>query len=429
MKRRIAERVSVEARTLPYRAEVLTLIRDARTRGRRIVLATASDEQLARAVAEHLGIFDAVLASDGRTNLKGAHKLRAIEADAGPDGFEYVGDASSDLPIWGRSKGAVLVAPGRGTSRQAERLDVPVRHVSPVVRNAGALLRGLRPHQWVKNLLVFVPLLLAHRQFDLERLLATVGVFMAFCACASGTYLLNDLMDLEADRAHPIKQRRPLASGSLSIPMGLSLAAMLVLGSLAGALWLLGPVIAGMLGIYVFLTLLYSLSLKEKLFLDVLVLAGLFTHRVLTGAMAADVVVSPWLLAFSMFIFLSLAALKRYAELLSARGRDVQQVSRRGYEVADLELVQTVGLTSGYLAVLVIGLYVSSSDVRVLYPRPEILWLVCPLLLYWVSRLWFLARRGLVSEDPVLYAATDRASYVVGALVLACGILAAWNAG
>jgi 4-hydroxybenzoate polyprenyltransferase len=423
-KRRIVERVEVDPSTLPYREAMLERVRSARAGGARVVLATASDERLARPVASYLGLFDAVLASDGRVNLSGVEKRRAIERDAGGAGFEYAGNSPTDFGIWSGAERAILVDPSRGTIRRASRLSIPVE-VLPHDRHVGrALLRALRPHQWVKNLLLFVPLLLAHTVTDLDRIVATVLAFAGFCACSSGTYVLNDLLDLDADRVHPRKRHRPLAAGTLSIPAGIAASAVLLLLGVGGPAVLVGPMVAGMLTAYVALTLLYSAVLKRLVFVDVLVLAGLFAHRVLTGAVAAQVVISPWLLVFSLFFFLSLATVKRYAELLAARSRSLRQLSRRGYEVGDIELVQSIGLASGYMAVLVIGLYVSSEDVRRLYARPQLLWLICPLLLYWITRIWFLARRGRVSEDPVLFAATDPVSYGVGALVLLCGTLA-----
>jgi len=432
-KRRVAERVAFDPATLPYlpyRSELLEIVRASRARGARVVLATASDERLAHPVARHLGLFDAVLASDGRVNLAGAEKRRAIELDAGDAGFEYAGNSAADLGIWSGARRAILVDPSRETVRRASRLSIPIEVVPRKGSPARALLRALRPHQWVKNLLLFVPLLLAHTVTDFGRITATLLAFAGFCACSSGTYLLNDLLDLEADRAHPRKRHRPLAAGTLSIPAGLATSAVLLaVGIGAPAVWV-GLPVAAMLSAYVALTLLYSAVLKRLLFLDVLMLAGLFAHRVLTGAVAAQVAISPWLLVFSLFFFLSLASVKRYAELLAARSRSVQQLSRRGYEVADTELVQSTGLASGYLAVLVIGLYVSSEDVRQLYATPALLWLICPLLLYWITRIWFLARRGRVSEDPVLFAATDPVSYVIGVLVFTCGALASveWSA-
>jgi len=427
-KRRVAERVVVDPEGLPYRAEVLVWVRAARARGDRVVLATASDVLLAAPVAGHLAAFDAVLASDGATNLSGAAKLRAIERDAGGD-FDYLGNDRADLTVLERARRAVLVAPDRRAARQAARLSVPVELLGAERRFGRSAWHALRPHQWVKNVLLFVPLVLAHAVTDPGRWVATLAAFAGFCACASGTYLLNDLFDLAADRRHPHKRNRPLASGDLPIPTGAALGVGLLVAGVGGALALAGTGVAAMLAGYVVLTTLYSLYLKQVMVLDVLLLAGLFAYRVLTGAVAADVPLSPWLLVFSMFFFLSLAAVKRYTELIAARGRAFSSIARRGYDVEDAELVQVTGIASGYLGVLVIGLYVSSEDVLRLYPRAEVLWLVCPLLLYWITRVWFLARRGRVSEDPVIFAVRDPVSWAVGAMVVLCGAAATWAGG
>ena len=285
--------------------------------------------------------------------------------------------------------------------------------------------RALRPQQWIKNSLLFVPLALAHRGLDAERLLAVCIGFVAFCLAASAGYVVNDLLDRDADRRHPQKRLRPFASGALSPRQGVVLCALLVAAACALALRI-GPAFAGMLGLYLALTAAYSLYFKQKLFLDVLLLAGLYTHRVLSGAVAAQVLVSPWLLGFSLFFFLSLAFAKRYCELRRVGLADPgAALPRRDYRPEDLGLIQTLGSVSGYLSVLVLSLYITSSDVVKLYNTPQLLWLVCPVLLYWLSRIWFLAGRGELPDDPVLFAASDPQSYVAGALIAISGCLAA----
>lgn len=419
----VAARAQPDPSRLPYRPEVLAWIRAAREQGRPVVLATASHESVARAVAAHLGLFDDVLASDDVTNRKGDLKREAIEKHAGSRPFDYLGNDRADLPVW-RAAGRALVAAPSAATRAAA---AAVGDVEVVVERGSALRalwRAARPYQWSKNALVAVPLVLAHRpEADLA---AKVGlVFACFCAISSSTYLWNDVLDVEADRAHPRKRQRPFASGALSIPLGLGVAGVGVALGLGTAALLLPGAATLALATYLGLTLAYSLDLKERLFVDVLVLAGLYTVRVLAGGFAAGVPVSPWLLAFSLFFFLSLAFVKRYAELLGARDRRVDSLARRSYRVEDLGLVETMGVASGYLSVLVLGLYVSNDDVTRLYPRPELLWLVSPLMLYWITRMWFLARRRELDEDPVLFAVRDPASYVVGVAVGAIGLLAA----
>lgn len=424
-KREMSHRIVLNPARLPYREEVLQRVRRVRRAGGRVVLATASDERWAEQIAQHLGLFDGVLASDGQTNLAGAAKLEAIERD-GRGGFEYVGNSRADREIWRRARHAIVVAPPGKGDRVLGGVNSSSEMLEGGPGGVRAVLRGMRPHQWLKNILLFVPIVFAHAVGDVEKLSSTLLAFVCFCACASGIYLINDLFDLDADRSHPRKKKRPLASGALSIPAAIGWAVALLVAGLGSASLLVGVELGFMLGGYGLVTTGYSLLFKRLLFLDILVLAGLYVFRVMTGAVAAEVPVSPWLLVFSMFFFLSLAAIKRYTELLAASSRALDQLPRRGYEVADAGLIQSIGLSSGYLAVLVVGLYVSSDDVRRLYATPALLWLVCPLLLYWISRIWLLARRGDVSEDPVLFAVRDPVSYVVGALVVLCGGLATW---
>jgi 4-hydroxybenzoate polyprenyltransferase len=285
-------------------------------------------------------------------------------------------------------------------------------------------VRALRPRQWIKNLLLFVPLLLAHEGLVSWRLLAVLGGFAAFCLAASAGYVVNDLLDREADRRHPVKQHRPFASGALSLRQGVALLVALAAGALAISWLWVGPAFTGMLGLYLALTLAYSLYFKQKLVLDVLLLAALYTHRVLSGAVAADVAVSHWLLGFSLFFFLSLAFVKRYSEVRRFAESSPAQLPRRDYRAADLGLIQTLGTASAYLSVLVLALYITGSDVARLYATPQWLWLVCPILLYWLTRIWFLAARGDLPDDPVLFAAGDVTSYAAGALIVLAGVAA-----
>lgn len=424
LKAQVAAHASLDPARLPYRSEVLERLRLARDAGRRVVLATGSDERVARAVADHLQLFDGVLASDGERNLTARRKLDAIVEDAG-GAFAYAGDSRDDLTVWRRSARAILVAPSRIAETRVAALGISSELWVPAPSRAKAVWQALRPYQWSKNLLLGVPLLLAHELGDPARWWAVAITFACFCAIASGTYLVNDLLDLEADRHHPRKRERPLASGALSLGTGLRLAVGLIAGSLVASLLLLPAACSAMLGVYLALTLAYSMLFKAILVLDVMVLAGLYTLRLLTGGVAASVAISPWLLAFSTFFFLSLALLKRYVELAAAQDGPFRKLARRGYNVGDLSLVQTMGLTSGYVSVLVLCLYVSSDAVTRLYRTPELVWAVSPVMLYWITRVWFLARRGKIPDDPVLFAASDRTSYAVAAIVLAIGWWAA----
>ncbi len=450
-KESVADWAAPAAGLLPYRPEVLAHLAEQRRAGRKLILATASNQRTARAVADHLGIFDAVLASDGDTNLAAAAKLQAIEKHSEGSPFGYMGNSSADLEVWRHAAEAILVAPSRGVLQAVTRLGIPHKVLSVSTSSTGrAALRAIRPHQWVKNVLLFAPIALAQDLGNTSRLLSVMLAFAAYCAISSVGYLVNDLLDVEADRCHPSKRNRPFASGALGIPQGVATGAGLLLFGLGLSAIALPWGFTGMLALYLGLTLSYTFYLKEQLFIDVLMLAGFYMLRVLAGGVAAQLAVSTWLLAFSVFFFLSLALVKRYAELLAVAeagsasqaastppsatiagrapdptNRENEKLARRAYQQGDTGLVETMGITSGYVSVLVLGLYVSSDGVTRFYSSPDLLWLISPLMLFWISRIWFLARRGQLPHDPVLFAATDRTSYVTGALVIGVGFLAA----
>jgi len=287
---------------------------------------------------------------------------------------------------------------------------------SPAKPQLLALLRALRVHQWVKNLLVFVPVMLDHKLFQPPVMVKALIAFAAFCCAASGAYVLNDLLDRDADRRHRIKRNRPFAAETLSRSFGVVLVPLLFAAALLWSLWL-SPKFLALLTLYVVLTTAYSIYLKQIAVLDVLLLAGLYTLRVLAGVAASHVRFSTWLLAFSMFLFLSLAFLKRYAELSELQGGAAEGLARRGYLRGDREWMGSMGGASGYLSVLVLALYINSGEVVALYRNPLLLWLICPLLLFWISRMWLLAHRGRIDQDPIVAAVRDPASYAIGVLV------------
>ncbi|HEU5452631.1 MAG TPA: UbiA family prenyltransferase [Terriglobales bacterium] len=422
LKQQLAAHATLNAALLPYRAPVLEFLQQERRRGREVVLATASDRVVAEAVAHHLGLFSAVLASDGRVNLSGPAKLAAIRQHARGAAFDYVGNSSADVPIWRESAGAILVQPSRRVERTASReahAAAVLQPRPPATRALSNVLRSLRVHQWAKNVLLFVPLLLAHRVNDGARILHAFLAFVAFDVTASAVYIVNDLLDLDSDRQHPHKRSRPLAAGEVAIPTALMTAGfLLAIGALISATQL--PVVfSDLLLLYVLATSAYSLAWKRVPIVDVLVLTGLYTVRVLAGAAATSVPISPWFLAFSMFFFLSLAFVKRYSELRlpDEDGAEKHYLKSRGYVVSDAELIRSVGPTSGYLAVLVLALYINNPDVQVLYSHPAALWLIGPLLLYWLTRVWLLAHRGELHGDPVVFALTDRISYLLAATI------------
>ncbi len=424
LKRRLADAADLDPAALPYNQPLLEWLRAEKRSGRTLILATAADERLARGVAEFLDIFDEVAASDGVQNLKSGIKLQRLENLAGGP-FDYVGNSTADLPVWRKCRQAILSNASPALIARA-RAEAPVGRIFPAEQSASvsSLVRSLRPHQWLKNVLVFVPLVASHRLFDAASLLKTAQAFAAFCLCASAVYVVNDLVDLQADRLHPTKRLRPFASGTLPLPAGLLLAPLLLALSLLAAIRL--PVLSlSVLGGYFLLSTAYSVSLKRRVLVDVFTLAGLYTLRVVMGHVSAQVPFSPWLLSFSFFVFLSLAYCKRTAELYRLRHSGGGMAPGREYRDSDLELLTILGTASGFAASLVLTLYLNSENVQQLYKRPMLLWLLFPLLLYWVTRIWIVVHRGHMDEDPILFAARDRVTYLVAAIGAAIMILAA----
>ena len=406
MKQQIAERVDLRVDLLPWNEEFLGYLQEEYDAGRRLVLATASNRRYAEGVAGHLGIFADVLASDAEENLSGARKLQHIEKMFAGGGFVYAGNAAVDVPIWQRAESAVLVSPTATARRKAGALGNVARVFETRTQRLLALLKAMRPHQWLKNVLVFVPLVLSHQLHNPELVLNCVLAFIAFSLCASSVYLLNDLLDLDADRQHPRKCRRPFAAGTLPVTTGVAAMGALLLASLVIGM-LLPPLFLPALVFYYVMTLAYSIWLKRAALVDGLVLAGLYTMRLIAGAAAIAVLPSFWLLAFSIFIFLSLAFIKRYSELLTVGEVEDAKLAGRGYKPVDMETLAQLGTASGYLAVLVLALYINGDKVGEMYARPEALWMLCPMMLYWVSRMWLLTRRGDMHDDPVVFTMRD----------------------
>jgi len=406
MKQKIAERVDLRVDLLPWNEEFLGYLREEYDAGRHLVLATASNRRYAEGIAGHLGIFADVLASDAEENLSGDRKLRRIERLFDGGGFVYAGNAAIDVPIWRSAESAVLVSPTGAARRQAGAIGNVARVFETKTRRMVALLKAMRPHQWLKNLLVFVPLILSHQVDNLDLVINCVIAFIAFSLCASSVYLLNDLLDLDADRQHPRKCRRPFAAGELPVTTGVAAMGTLLLGSLVLGMMLPRLFLPSLIFYYV-MTLAYSIWLKRAALVDGLVLAGLYTMRLIAGSAAIAVLPSFWLLAFSVFIFLSLAFIKRYSELLTLDVIEDAKVVGRGYKAVDMETLAQLGTASGYLAVLVLALYINGDKVDEMYARPEALWMLCPMMLYWVSRMWLLTRRGEMHDDPVVFTIRD----------------------
>jgi len=414
LKQQIAKRIVLDVATLPYNHEVLEWVRE-QQKLRPVVLCTASDHSLADAVAAHLGGFSAVLASDGQHNLSGRNKAQALIALYGERGFDYAGNAVIDLQVWRHAHSAIVVETGARLSKAAASVTGIDRGFKIPRASLRIWAKALRMHQWIKNVLVFLPLLAAHRIFDPAAVSSSLLAFLCFGLCASSVYVTNDLLDLGADRLHPRKRRRPFAAGALPLLAGPVAAIALLAGSFVLA-WFVAPAFLEVLLCYYVLTTAYSLRFKRIVMLDVVVLAMLYTTRILAGAAAVKTFPSFWLLAFSMFIFLSLAMVKRYTELVSALKLGKVTASGRGYNVDDIPLIQSMGSSSGYLAVLVLALYIDSTASQALYTRPHYLWLLCPLLLYWISRVWAIAHRGIMHDDPVVFAVMDNVSRVLLAL-------------
>jgi len=409
LKQRVAEHTDLRVDLLPYDPDVVAYARAAKAAGRPVVLATAANARCAHRVAEHLGIFDAVYASDSTVNLAAGRKAEVLSGSYGDCGFDYLADSRKDVAIWRRARQVLVANPKPGLLSTLRRQGLSYSVVSARAGRLGPLVRALRPHQWLKNVLVFLPLLTAHLYTSAGSVLACAAAFVAFSLIASAGYLVNDLLDLEADRLHPRKRLRPFASGDLPLVLGLGLNPLLICAGFAVAVRL-NSLFVAILALYLFVTVAYSLHLKRRTTLDVLVLAGLYTLRVLGGAVALDLTPSFWLLAFSMFIFLGLAFGKRFTELKSVSQLGGRAAAGRGYLVEDLELVRSFGISAHFGALLVLALYINSPQIRVLYSHPEMIWLLCPVFLYWVIRFWTLAQRDLMHDDPMVFAVGDRVS-------------------
>ncbi len=414
-KRQISVRVTLDVPALPYHEELIEHLKAERSRGRRLVLATAADEQIARQVADYLGLFDLVLASDGRLNLSPQAKSEQLIARFGMKGFDYVGNGRRDLAVWSAARKAIVVSSSPRLRDRAARVAEIERTLCGPHGYALAFLRAIRPEQWLKNILVFVPLATVNDRPGVEVLARAVLAFLAFSFCASCVYLVNDLADLDADRRHPHKRHRPLAAGELPLLWAL-VSVPLLLGSAFLVCLPLPRSFEITLGVYYLMNLGYSFTLKRIVLLDVVVLAGLYTMRIMAGSASVDVWPSSWLLAFFTFLFLSLALVKRYAELEMVRVASGNAAQVRGYRVIDMELLASLGSGSGYVAVLVLAIYISSGAAQLVYARHMLMWLLCPMLLYWISYVWLIAHRGKMRDDPLVFTMRDRPSQAVGLL-------------
>lgn len=426
VKRKVAQQIQLDPAALPYHPGLLTFLNSEKEKGRTLILVTASDEIPAGAVATHLRLFSDVMASDGQSNLKAERKRDALVARFGVKGFDYAGNAKDDLPVWEAADGMIAVNPSASARRALKgRSSTRIFEERPL--RIKSWVRALRLHQWTKNILVFLPMMLAHQWNDSALLANGIIAFLAFSLAASTIYLCNDLLDLHADQHHPRKKGRPFAAGNLSL-LSAAVALPLLLVSAVLLSLQLPATFAGVLVLYLVMNVLYSCWLKQTALLDVLTLAGFYALRIFAGTAAYGVPSSEWLIAFSLFIFFSLALVKRYSELREAAETtpNVLKVRGRGYRAADMPLVGSFGVASGCLAVLVLALYINSAKVTEFYHSPAMLWMLCPLMFYWIARLWLLAGRGELSDDPLSFAVRDPHTWLIGILSATVLVLGSW---
>ncbi len=416
-KAQVTSAVELDTAHLPYNRPLMHFLLQQHGLGRKLYLATAADSVLAGRIAAEQGIFEGVLASDGTLNLAGGNKLQAFQkqfAGGAADGrFDYIGNAMPDVPLLAHATTPMVANPDARLTRALRSRGIkPAMEFVDRAPAGKAVLKAIRVHQWAKNVLIFLPLLLAHSLHMRTALMALLA-FLSFSLCASSTYIVNDLLDIEADRRHPKKRHRPFAAGDLSPFTGVGI----IVGFLALSagiasflphrflLWLI---------VYVVVTLAYSLLLKRMVLVDVIVLSALYTLRILAGSAATNVPISPWLAGFCIFFFLSLAMVKRFSELANLRARGAAPANGRGYLISDIEQMRSFGTSSAYASVVVFTLYINNPDVSRLYLHPQRLWLLAPILILWLSRVWLLASRGQLNEDPVIFALTDRRSMLLG---------------
>lgn len=416
-KEEIATRTEIDAGYLPYEENVLDAIKTARADGRKIILCTGANYRYAQAVADHLKLFDDVIASSASENLTGSKKQQALTQRFGRSGYDYIGNDSKDIPAFLHARKSFLVSPTLPLRKKLASLQDAQVLVSSKMPSPGVYISQLRLHQWMKNILIFVALLTSQNFSNIEAVVAATIAFIAFGFCASSVYVLNDLMDLRADRRHPRKKKRPFASGAIPSHQGLLLVPLLAGIGFSLAIFL--PVeFLMMLILYYFVSLNYNLWAKNLAVLDTLFLAGLYTLRVITGAAAISVIPSFWLLAFSMFFFLSVAMAKRYAELINLKLDSEENIPGRQYSKIDLYTIMSQGAASGYASVLVLALYINSSEVMKNYSHPEVFWLTCPLLLYWINKLWLNSQRGEMHDDPLVWALENRVSRSIAVIFI-----------
>lgn len=423
VKHELGKRAQLNPETLPYNRPFLDFLQKEHAAGRRLLLTTAANTAVAEPIAKHLGIFESVVASDDKTNSSAEHKAAAIAAKLGEAQFAYAGNSTADLPVWKKAAAAIVVNASSAVTEEAKKLTTIEKIFPREQIKLSTWLKQIRIHQWVKNILVFVPIVTAHQFTSLDFLHKGFIAFFSFCFVASSIYILNDLLDLDSDRKHATKKYRPLAAGKIPVAQGLAVMIILFLLGITLGLSLPNEFIL-LLFTYLIVNIAYSFYLKRVPIIDVIVLASLYTLRLLAGGAATEIQTSSWLFVFTLFLFLSLALLKRYTEVTGLKAQNKEKAHGRGYVSGDDELLSTLGMCSGYISLLVLALYISSNDVTHLYNRPLVLWLLLPVAMFWISRTWLLAHRGDMHEDPILYAMKDKTSYLAGIAALIITLLA-----
>ena len=416
LKKNLVDTIDPHISSMPLRDETVAAIKAAKAAGRPVWLASASDQRWVEQIAARIGGIDGVMGSDGVTNLSGANKANALVERFGHKGFDYIGDHHVDMPVWDAARRPIVIAQSSGLERAVKRrfpdAEIIARPKTPI----RPYFKAMRPYQWAKNALVFLPAIAGHSIGDLTVLLAAFMAFWAFSLAASSAYIINDLLDLPGDRDHHRKSKRPFAAGQISIPRGIAMAiGLMVVATVIAALLPL-EFLAILLG-YVALTLFYSFYLKRQMLVDVIILGGLYTIRVLGGIAATGEEKSQWLLMFCLFFFLSLAIVKRSSELVARRDAGKSAPPGRGYAINDLAMLLPLGAAAGYASVMVVMLYLSSPQIVSLYAHPLRMWLICPLLIYWISRALMLANRNEMHDDPIIFAMTDKVSWLTGLVV------------
>ena len=423
LKEWIAKRVTLNPSTLPYNHKLITWLKKQKKIGHRLILCTATNYRFANTAAAYLNLFDEIIASDSQNNLSGSNKEKALIERFGKRKFIYVANSNIDLKVWRSAAQAVVVNANAALLKKVALISKVTKTILPPAITFKTWIQVFRIHQYLKNILLFIPLVAAHQISQIGSLSLLFLAFTSFSFCASSVYITNDLIDLENDRQHPRKRNRAFAAGLIPIKYGITLALISFLTSLILAS-LIGTQFITWLFAYFIIAISYSIIIKKIVLLDCFTLALLYTLRIIAGASVTSIVLSTWLLAFSIFLFLSLAFVKRYTELKGQILQGKTRAAGRGYQVDDLSIIQTLGIVAGYAATLVLALYLNSETVVSLYANPQLIWMAVPLMVFWVSWMWLKAHRGEMHDDPIEFVIQDKTSLAIGSLLIAIFIVA-----